>query len=201
MLDPRDVCAVLVTRGDVNMQPIYDTLPYGEVVLWDNSVRPVDWNVFGRYMGIMETAKHVIYVQDDDCLVTCHRQLMDTYEPGVVVGNAEDNPDRLAMYHDTTLLGWGALFDRWLPFDAFVRYARHGNVNHEFMTGLGAEICFPMLSRTRTVVGGFEWLDEDGQVQHRDNRMWRQPGFYDELHRWLAEARRVRDLLAGSVAA
>ena len=41
MLDPAEVTACLVTRGDVDMQPILETLlPYNEVIVWDNSERP-----------------------------------------------------------------------------------------------------------------------------------------------------------------
>jgi len=178
----------------VNLAPILKTLPYGEVVVYDNSVRPYDWKVFGRYVAISETQKPVIYFQDDDCLVTCHETLLEAYEPGVVVGNMLDHhPPRLATYHDTTLLGWGALFDRELPFDAFEQYARFYPTDWEFKTGLGAEIVFPMLSRTKTVIEGIEWLDQEGPVFQRSNRMWKQEGFFAETEVWLERAREVRN--------
>ncbi len=193
-LDPEKVCAVLVTRGDVDLAPILETLPYPEVVVYDNSRRPYDWKVFGRYVAISETRKPVIYFQDDDCLVTCHGALLEAYEPGVVVGNMLDHdPPRLATYHDTTLLGWGALFGRELPAEAFERYGRFYPVDWEFKTGLGAETVFPMLSRTKTIIEGIEWLDQDGPVFQRPNRMWKQDGFFPERDLWLERARAVRD--------
>jgi len=194
---PSDVCACLVTRGDVDMQPIFDTLPYGEVVIWDNSKREKDWKVWGRYEAIRETDKPVIFFQDDDCLVHCHYELLDAYEPGVVVGNMLDaDVARLAYYHDTTLLGWGALFDRHLPDAAFEKWQRYYPLDWEFKTGLGAETVFPMLSRTKTIIKGVQWLDQGGPVLERENRMWRQPNFYQQRDFWMARAREVRDRLA-----
>lgn len=191
-----DVCAVLVTRGDVDLQPIIETLPYGDLVVWDNSQRSTDWKVYGRYLGIAETAKPIIYFQDDDCIVRCHDRLMAEYEPGLVVGNMlNHDPHRLAIYHDTTLLGWGAIFDRDLPFQAFAKYQRFYPTDWDFCTHLGAEIVFPMLSRTKTIIEGIEWLDEEGPVLERPNRMWKQPTFYQDVDFWLARAREVRDRL------
>jgi len=193
-LDPDKVCAVLVTRGDVNLAPILETLPYGEVVVYDNAKRQHDWKVFGRYVAISETQKPVIYFQDDDCLVTCHEELLEAYEPSVVVGNMLDHhPPRLETYRDTTLLGWGALFDRGLPFEAFEQYGRFYPIDWEFKTGSGAETVFPMLSRTKTIIEGIEWLDQDGPVFQRPNRMWKQEGSSAERDFWLDRAREVRD--------
>jgi hypothetical protein len=194
-LAPESVCAILVTRGDVDMQPIIASLPREyEIVVWDNSTRPYDAGVFGRYLAIAETYKPVVYVQDDDCIVTCHDELLAAYAGGVVVGNAFDDAERLARYHDTTLLGWGAIFDRDLPWRAFQRYALHFPLDWEFFTGLGAEIAFPMLSKTKTILHGVEWLREDGEdVLMRDNRMWRQPDFYEATAAAMEKARYVRD--------
>ena len=97
--------AIIVTRGDVALQPIIDTLPYSNIVIWDNSTRPYDAGVFGRYLAISEATRPVVFVQDDDCIVHCHAELLAAYEPGVVVGNAFDDRVRLAKFHDTTLLG------------------------------------------------------------------------------------------------
>jgi hypothetical protein len=191
-----DVTAVLVTRGDVDMQPIIASLPKEyEIVVWDNSTRPVNYGVLGRYIGIFEASRPVIYFQDDDCLVHCHEELLAAYEPGVVVGNAFDDAHRLKRYEGTTLLGWGSLFDRHLPWWAFALYAKHFPLAELYEANLGAEIIFPMLSRTKTITHGVEWLDQDGPVLERENRMWKQPGFYEETAFWLARGRRLRQEL------
>ena len=187
-----DVSAVLVTRGDVDLAPIIETLPYGEVVIWDNSTRPEDLGVYGRYVAISETTKPLIYFQDDDCLVSCHDELLAAWEPGYVVGNAFDDAERLKRYEGTTLLGWGSLFEAALPWQAFAKYGLHHRVE-ELWTynppGLGAEIVFPMLTPSKTITHGVEWLDQDGPVLERENRMWKQPTFYEDTRWWMKRAR------------
>jgi hypothetical protein len=114
-----------------------------------------------------------------------------------------DDPVWKQRYRDTTLLGWGALFDRELPWEAFMEYARHYPLDYEFMTSPGgAEVVFPMLSRTKTIVAGASWLFEGGtEVFGRSNRMSNQPGFLETRLGWLARAREVRDLIAAEKAA
>lgn len=195
-----DVCAILVTRGDIDMAPIIDELPYGEILVYDNSQRPIDWKVFGRYMGIHETSRPLIYFQDDDCIVRNHSALLDAWERGHVVGNFKNDPARVRVFKDSTLLGWGSLFERHLPFDAFFRYARHHPLDWRFMTGLGAEFSFPILTPSKKVLvdicegGDVEWLDQDGMVFARSDRMSMQDGFYEEIDEVQARAREVRDL-------
>lgn len=191
-----DVTAVLVTRGDVDLAPIVETLPYGEIVVWDNAARPVDYGVFGRYVAIAEATRPLIYFQDDDCLVACHDALLAAWEPGYVVGNAFDDAERLRRYAGTTLLGWGSIFEADLPGRAFAEYARHYPLEELWMLtpsrGLGAEIVFPMLTPSKTITHGVTWLDQDGPVLERPNRMWKQPTFYEDTRRWMARARALR---------
>ncbi len=201
-----DVSAVLVTRGDVDLEPIIETLPFGELVIWDNATRPVDYGVFGRYVAIAETTRPLVYFQDDDCLVSCHEQLLEAWEPGYVVGNAFDDKERLKRYEGTTLLGWGSLFEADLPWQTFTEYARHhpmeelwmgwsiDRLDHDIwdLAGLGAEIVFPMLTPSRTITHGVTWLDEDGPVMERENRMWKQRDFYRALDWWMDRARSIK---------
>ncbi len=216
-----DVTAVLVTRGDVKMGQILDSIPpEWPVVLWNNASHSLanptwqrwpantsrypsygpsgpasDQKVWGRYEALSLVETPLAFFQDDDCLLRpeTFEALLEAWEPGYVVGNAFDDPVRLAKYHDTTLLGWGSVFEKHLPFKAFDRYATFGPVDDVFKTGLGAEITFPMLTPSKTITHGIEWLDDDGPVLERPNRMWKQPSFYKELDAWLTHARWVRD--------
>lgn len=197
-LDPAQVSAVLVTIGDVDLTPILKTMPYGEVVVWNNATRPADFRVFGRYIAIREATRPVIFFMDDDCVLSPeqHQAMLDAYEPGVVTGNMiYDDPAWRKRYHDTTLLGWGAIFDRDLPTRAFNVWRRYRPTDWDFMTSPGgAEVVFPMLSRTKTVVAGATWLGEPGQeVFGRANRMSNQPAFLERRLGWLELARHVRD--------
>lgn len=173
------------------MTPILETIPTDvEVHVWDNSKRPYDAGVFGRYLVLHETGRPVVVFQDDDCLVD-YQLLLDNYLPGIVTGIGWGT-DRMNRYADTTLLGWGSIFDRELPWQAFQRYARHRPFQELLSDPLGAEIVFPMLSRPRTVmVSQIRWLEEDGPVYQRQNRMWKQDGFYDRVDHWLKIARQV----------
>lgn len=204
MIGYGDVCAVLVTRGDVDLGPILTTLPYERVVIWDNGLRDRDLKVFGRYVGIFETKAPVIYFQDDDCLVHNHDELLEEYNAHApcVVGNFRRDPARERYFHDTTLLGWGSLFDRDLPSQGFHRYADvMGPPTDDFLQGLGAEFTWPILAGCARKVlvdiepgGKVEWLEEDGRpIFARPNRMSQAPGFYQELALVLAAARKVRD--------
>lgn len=202
-LDPKDVCAVLVTIGDVDLRPIVETLPYGEIVVWDNSTRPYDARVFGRYLGILETRKPVIFFQDDDCIVRNHEELLAGYEPGAIVANMRDDPARLSFFSELgmVLLGWGCLFDRDLPWQALTRYARYHPPTWDFLTGNGMEVCFPMLTPGKAVVTPIEWLRDGpgGEVFARANRMSQQPGFYEEREALYERLRdvRTREIQAG----
>lgn len=200
-LDPSRVSAVLVTIGDVPLEPILESFPSEyEVVTWNNATRPADFRVFGRYIAIRETTRPVIFFQDDDCILSReqHHAMLAAYEPGVVTGNMiHDDPIWRKRYADTTLLGWGAIFDRELPAVAFKRYARYHPLDWDFMTSPGgAEVVFPMLSRTKTVIVGAEWIGEPGQeIFGRPNRMSNQPAFLETRLAWLDKARAVRDRL------
>ena len=112
MLTASEVTACLVTRGDQPEQVarIIATLPYDEVIVWDNSQRQ-DFKTAGRYMAALEARHDVVYFQDDDTLFERHDELLAAYEPGRItaVYAHGDNP---GGYDDMPLVGAGALADR-----------------------------------------------------------------------------------------
>lgn len=114
-----DVTACLVTRGDVDLTPILDTLPYEHVIVWGPD-RP-ELHVYGRYAAIQEARTPVVYTQDDDCIFRHHDQLLALYEPGRIVSTYGhgDTPDG---YQDMCLVHGGAIMDQHLPARAFTRY-------------------------------------------------------------------------------
>lgn len=104
------ISAVLVTKGDVDLTPILQTLPFDDVVIHDNS-KDRDYKVYGRYMA-MNRAKHdIIYTQDDDA-VTDPIVICQHYKHGFVTANMP--LDRRSFYSDgIALIGWGSVFDRY----------------------------------------------------------------------------------------
>lgn len=114
------VTACLVTRGDVDLAPILETLPYPHVVVWDNSQRQ-DFKCAGRYAAIQHAPTDVIYFQDDDVVFRHHAELLAAYEPGLLVANWAHG-ETPAGYDDVALVGAGALVSRHLPLRALSRY-------------------------------------------------------------------------------
>jgi hypothetical protein len=99
------VSACLITRGDVDLEPILATLPYDEVLIWgpDRDEHP---GTYGRYQLMREATFDLVYTQDDDCLFREHDRLMRHYEPGgitAVYGHG-DTPDGLEE-SDTSTTG------------------------------------------------------------------------------------------------
>lgn len=88
-----NVSACLVTRGDVDMQPILDSLPADwEVIVWDNGHGCVysresyfafadapDLAVYGRYAAIRHASHDLIYVADDDVIVSDPQAIADAW--------------------------------------------------------------------------------------------------------------------------
>ena len=207
-----NVSAIIVTRGDVNLDLVVASLPEEwEVLIWNNGERRLfrrafgtllariitghseglpDLGAYGRYAAI-EYAKHdVIYFQDDDCIVMPDdlERLTESYEPDVL--SALMPPSRVD-YTDTVLIGWGALFDRHLPEFAFARWTHAGHLaqTHRDFNVIGADFVFPMLTPHKRIDGEHE----DLPWAHAPNRTWSLPG-YEKTKQWfLREARAVRD--------
>jgi hypothetical protein len=120
-----DITAIIVTRGNVDLAPILETLPYPDVVVWDNSLREYDYKIFGRYAAIPEALNPVIYYQDDDVIFTEHDALLAEWNGGVVA-NMDQAWLEGAGYLDTPLLmlGAGSLVPAGLPAKVFAHYFR-----------------------------------------------------------------------------
>jgi hypothetical protein len=88
LLSPKDVSAVIVTKGNVDLQPVLDSLIFEDVVVWDNSVEQNEMT-YGRVVGARERAKHpFIYSQDDDIIHKPEDQakIVFGYEEGFMTG-------------------------------------------------------------------------------------------------------------------
>ena len=163
------VAACLVTRGNVPMDDIIESLPdEWEVVVWDNSKRD-DLGVYGRYAAIGLTEAEVIYVQDDDCVL--ERESLDALVnrammmPFALFANM---PERFRPhYPDSCLVGFGAAFGRDLPREAFAKTTRTPP-----MFTMTCDVYFTTLTETRFL------LDQPYRDQpwaSDPDRMWKQP--------------------------
>lgn len=117
-----DICAVIVTRGDVPLGPILATLPYGEVRVWNDRERG-SRGCYGRYLAA-RTARPIIYFQDDDLIFAAHDELLAAYKPGRIVCNMPSPWYETCEYDKKrqALVGAGSLVDKGLWQLAFDRY-------------------------------------------------------------------------------
>lgn len=207
-----DVSAVLVTRGDVDLDPILESLPSEwEVLEWNNGARAVyrhpapnrywnadDLSVYGRFAAIELTSSPVIYVQDDDVVLPRESidALLDAYEPGVVTCVMSEHHQTHTL--DSALVGFGAVFDRELPPRAFVRWWFEQQTGRwpkwEFLAPEAkdlfcrtCDVIFTALTPRKAIDVPYRYLPQASN----DDRMSRQAGFAVERERVLDICRKL----------
>jgi hypothetical protein len=215
VIEPAQVAVVIPTRGNVDMEPIlaaYAGFGFSPGYVWNNSADP-DLGVYGRYAAISSTVMGelaaVIITQDDDVILPREtiQALLDAYEPGKVVCNI---PQRFRQrYRDSGMVGFGAIFDRDLPRQAFNRFysaqrafedvgqsktwmfsvADHLEPVSEATIHRTCDLVFTMLTPMTQVDLPYVEL----AYGKDETRMWRQPGHFDERDRMRKLCREVRD--------
>lgn len=188
MIDAADVTACLITRGDTDLQPILDTLPYAEIIIWDHT-RP-DFKVYGRYQAILEASNQVVYLQDDDCRFRRHDELLAAYEPGLLVANW-GHGETPCGYDDVALVHGGALVDRDLPAEAFARYLEHFPADDDFHRE--ADMIFGCLTPFKYVHLPYEILPLASHPSRMCNQLWQR----EKKMRVTNRARWIRDHASG----
>ena len=154
MINPSKVSAVLVTRGDQDLQPIYDSIAAAgitDVVVWDNSKRPRDVRCYGRYLAIREAKNPYIFHQDDD-LISPVGALLDAYDPvfdrwAIVSNNRIDE--------EWPLTAIGSVFHRSLA-DCFDSYIERFGEDDDFYRV--CDVVFAYMWPYRRVVLGYQDL-------------------------------------------
>ncbi len=183
-----EVSAVIVTRGDISLKPVLDTLPFDDIVIWNNRARD-NVMLYGRYVAMREARNQVVYVQDDDCTLTPEaiETLLAEYRPREIVANMPVS--RWDDYPDSCLVGWGAVFDRVLPRRAFERYARRYPLGaNAFMRD--CDLVFTTLTPHVKLDLGFAHLP----WAEMPYRLFRQPEHAGVREKILQQARDVRDV-------
>ena len=187
-LRSRDVTAIVVTRGNVDLDPIMETLQvYDQTIVWNNSERPHDYKVFGRYAAIPEAWNPVIYWQDDDIIFTAHDELLAAYQPGKIVANMDQAWVDGAGYGDfLAMVGAGSLCDAHLPAQTFARYLKAG---YEFDDDvlLEADFLFGTMTPFTRVDLGYQVRD----FADDPDRLYLQPGQTERKHRIIGRGREL----------
>lgn len=176
-MDPEQVSAVLVTRGDVDLTPILDSLPFSDIVVWDNSKRPVNMKVYGRYLAMLETVNDTIYTQDDDC-VCPSLDLVERWDGDRLLVNVPPE--------ETPWMAWGAVCDRWHAWDTHARYLSEHPFDEDFLYWCDVAYAY---------TAGWERVDlghEDLPCATAPNRMYHMPDHYPGQNRVKAKASAVR---------
>ena len=174
--------AVIVTRGDVDLAPVLESLP-GDwpVVVWDNSEREEDLKVYGHFAALSEVRTDYVYMQDDDAI--CPAQaILDAW-------NESEHADKILTNvgdsgNVTPWISWGAIFRCDLPSLAIAKYVYAYGMSDDVL--LWCDMIFSTLT---------PWVHVDLGVQHlpharAENRMCMRADHYAEQDRVkaLAEA-------------
>ncbi len=205
-MTPDQVTAVIVTRGDVDLNPVLDSLIFDDVVIWDNSKpAPADYMntvvgdqmTYGRVLAGALGKHDVIYSQDDDIVHTAENQLriISEYEPGVLTGCmwAEWSLGAYQQgisggYDDLVFPGSGSVCDRNTTNEAVVSYIRHFPFDDDFFR-LWCDTIVGVIAPTKQLDIRFDILP----CAENDNRMCNLPDGVANKTEAINRSRWVRD--------
>lgn len=181
------ISAVLVTRGNVDLSPIIETLPFDDIIVWDNSRKKTDIAVLGRYRAMFDAKNDIVYVQDDDCIVPVSQMVAQWNEdPRVMLCNM---PADHGTYTDSALVGWGCIMNRNWAWNALSRYVEFFPLNEDKSLYMTADIPVTVLNRFRRVDFGHQNFD----YAYGLDRMYHRDSHDTEREIALQRARYVRD--------
>lgn len=188
---------MVVTRGDVDLTPVLDSLIFDDVVVWDNSRQPRDEMTYGRILAISRARNQIIYSQDDDIIHTPANQqaIIDAYQPGVLTGcmwpEWSDGARAQGIeggYDDLVFCGSGSVYDCTVPLNAARPYLKQYTLDDFFR--LWADTIVGVIAPTRQLDIRFETLP----CAEADNRMCNLPDAVALKTRAIRRARFVRSL-------
>lgn len=193
-----DVSAVIVTRNaDENpeFERILASLPYGEVIVYDNS-REHDEKVYGRYAGAYRATRDIIFFQDDDVLLpqAVHEGLIANYKPGLLVSNMYDEWIESCGYYDLAMVGLGSIQDKDLWEDAHNRYWDAHPGDDRFF--LDADFVYGVLAPwERYNFAGDAAQDQILDIASAPDRLWRQDEQMEGKWRTIRRAQALRQVV------
>lgn len=159
-----------------------------------------DFSVYGRYAAIEYATNDLIYVQDDDVIVSDPQAIVDAWvehQDAAIDAEVLDvehvvcnmPPEFRPHYPDSALVGFGACFHRDAPTLAFDRFHE---ASFEF-DWLFFNRCCDVVFTTLTDRVLVDVPKENREFAEGPDRMYRQPGHVGERTRMLELARMVRD--------
>lgn len=176
MVSFNDIAAVIVTRGDVDLDPILETLPYAETIIWDDRERGSQ-GCYGRYLAALETDKPLVYFQDDDLIFTAHAELLEAHrrQPDRMTVNMPSPWYEVAGYDvlRQALVGAGSLVPAGIWLRSFGSYLAQYPFDELFLTY--CDVVVGILTPHTRVDLGYEVLP----CASAPGRIWTAPGAAD----------------------
>jgi hypothetical protein len=172
------VTAVIVTRGDVPLEPVLDSLIFDDVIVWDNSIQG-DKKTYGRYLAAFSGATDVIYSQDDDIVHTpeAQAQILAAYDGRFLTGcmwpewSAGAKEQGIPNgYDDLVFPGSGSISNRWLWEDCVEDYLAEWPLDDFFH--LWSDTIIGVISPTKQLDIRFEeleWGNNGNRMAHMDD--------------------------------
>jgi hypothetical protein len=179
LLSPTEVTAVIVTRGDVPLDPVLDSLIFPNVFVWNNKVADRDQMTYGRMLGALQAPTDVIYSQDDDIVHTPEHQtqILAAYSQTHLVGcmwkDWSDGARRQGIengYDDLVFPGSGSISNIQLWKEAHVRYLEH--YPHDDFFRMWSDTIIGVISPTIQLPLVFEeldWGNNDNRMAHMED--------------------------------
>lgn len=118
------VTPIIVTRGDVNLEPAIDALGV-QPLIWDNSLAAADVMTFGAFQAMACVRTPLVYFQDDDVKVSEWRTLVSLWTPGRIICNMAPDFQTAYLNKLDKLIGHGAVFPTAMVALTFARYSRY----------------------------------------------------------------------------
>jgi hypothetical protein len=146
-----------------------------------------DLSVYGRYEAIARVKNELIYVQDDDCIVSDPGKLVEQWlvpswgRTDHVVCNMPEPWRSNPFYKTHALVGFGAVFHRDAPAAAFQKFARWAALQSpdvgEFVGPKAERLFYDTCDVVFTGLTPRMYADvshESLPYAYHDNRMWKQ---------------------------
>lgn len=165
--------AVIVTRGDVSLEPVLESLPpEWPVCIWNNAEREQDLKVYGHFAALAEVETEYVVMQDDDAvcpLAELHAAWDESLHADRILLNEADG--------ETPWISWGAIFHRDLPAKAIDRFVAEYGMSDDVL--LWCDLIFSQFTPWTNVNLGWRNLPWSRAA----NRMVMKPTHYDEQAR------------------
>jgi hypothetical protein len=188
-----EVTACIITRGDLDMTPIIETIPSDwELSVWDPARRP-DEGVWGRYVLVADAKTPLVYLQDDDVIFRGQRALLHQWRatPDLMLCNWPHGTTGPRCFDDCGLMHAGAIVKRDSMLRGVEAYLEHWP--HDLDFSRDCDMAAGVLTPHRYTLMPHELRP----AVHNPNRMSHQPWQRETKMRVYNRSVAIRDHVLG----